>query len=102
MAGLNRRPTRPGTILAEYYLKPRGISVTRFADATGVSRKHVSNIVNGRAAITPRTAVRFARVLDTTPEFWLNLQNAIDLHDASRKHAAWKPKAMHPASFKAA
>jgi antitoxin HigA-1 len=99
MVHSNRRPTVPGTILAKYYLEPRGLSVTQFALATGVSRKHVSNIANAKAAITPAIAVRFARVLDTTPEFWINLQHAVDLFDAQRKLRSWRPKEVHPAAL---
>ena len=75
----------PGKLLHEYYLKPRGLTIAGFARATKLSRKHVSNIVHGRAAISPDTAVRFATVLDTTPRFWLNLQNAVDIHDARKR-----------------
>ena len=80
-----RRPRMPGKLLREYYLVPRGLTVAGFARATKLSRKHVSNIVHGRAAISPDTAVRFATVLDTTPQFWLNLQNAVDIHDARKR-----------------
>src|SRR5438445_12655625 len=89
-----RRPTSPGAILREFYLEPRHISVTAFAEAIGLSRKHVSSIVNGSAAITPETAERFARVLGTTARFWLNLQIALDLYDAELKLGSWKPKAL--------
>lgn len=93
----NRRPTSPGTILKTYYMAPRELTVTHLSKVTGLSRKHVSNIVNGKAAISPDTAMRFAMVLDTTPDFWLNLQNAVDLYDVQRKLAAWKPLEIHPA-----
>ena len=95
----NRRPTSPGTILRTYYMEPRKLTVTHLSKVTSLSRKHVSNIVNGKAAISPDTAMRFAMVLDTTPEFWLNLQNAADLYDAQRKLAAWKPPEIHPAGI---
>ncbi len=90
-----RRPTPPGEILREFYLQPRGLSVSRFARAADLTRKHVSNIVNGRASITSETAVRFAEVLKTTPQFWLNLQNAVDLFDARRKLGTWRPAETH-------
>lgn len=77
-----RRPREPGYLLAEYYLKPKGISQTALAEATGLTRKHISSIVHGRAAITPETAVRLGDVLGTSPEFWLNLQTAVALWDA--------------------
>lgn len=80
-----RRPRDPGYLLANYYLTPRDITVTRFAQATGLTRKHVSNIIHGHAAITPETAMRFSLVLGTSPEFWLNLQNAVDLFDARQR-----------------
>ena len=94
----NRQPTAPGVILKKYYLEPRRLSIAGFAVATGISRKHVSNIVNGKASISPDTAYRFSVVLETTAEFWLNLQNAVDLYDAGRKFARWRPAEIHPAA----
>src|SRR3989338_6581379 len=91
-----RRPTHPGVILRKYYLEPRGISVSAFARAAGLTRKHISYIVNRRAGVTAETAVRFAGVLKTSSEYWLNLQTAYDLYRAvqalgkSRKRSAHK------------
>ena len=79
-----RRPTPPGELLAELYLKPRRVSISKFAEAAGVSRKHMSAIIHGRAAITADLATRIATVLGTTAQLWLNLQNAVDLYDAGR------------------
>jgi addiction module HigA family antidote len=70
--------------LAELYLKPRRISITDFAAAVGLSRKHVSDIVHGRAGITADTAVRFAQVFGTSAELWLGLQSDVDLYDAAK------------------
>ena len=53
-------PAHPGEILREMYLKPLGVTVTQAAAALGVTRKHVSAIVNGRAAVTPDMALRLA------------------------------------------
>lgn len=78
-----RRPRLPGEILAELYLAPHEISIAKFAEACGVTRKHMSAIVNGRAAITAEMATRIAAALGTTPQYWLNLQNAVDFHDAA-------------------
>src|SRR5215472_9132096 len=83
-----RRPSPPGEILAERYLEPRRISVTRFAVACGIRRKHMGAIVHGRSGLRADMAVRIAAALGTTPEYWLNLQNAIDLYDAQQRHAA--------------
>jgi addiction module HigA family antidote len=82
-----RRPTLPGQILVELYLEPRRVSIAKFAEAVGVSRKQMSAIVNGRASITADTATRNAAVLGTTARYWLNLQNAVDLYDAEQRLA---------------
>ena len=82
-----RRPTLPGEILVELYLAPYDISIAKFAEAVGVSRKHMSAIVNGRASITAETAMKMAAVLGTTAQYWLNLQNAVDLYDAEQRMA---------------
>ena len=91
-----RRPTLPGEILAELYLTPHHISIAKFAEAAGVTRKHMSAVVNGRASITAETATRIATALGTTAQYWLNLQNAVDLYDASvrLKEAPKRPKRM--------
>jgi len=83
-----RRPTLPGELLVELYLAPHDdISIAKFAEAVGLSCKHMSAIVNGRASITAETAARMAAVLGTTAQFWLNLQNAVDLYDAEQRLA---------------
>jgi antitoxin HigA-1 len=82
-----RRPTLPGEILLELYLAPHDVSIAKFAEAVGVSRKHMSAIVNGRTSITAETAARMAAVLGTTAQYWLNLQNAVDLYDAEQRLA---------------
>jgi len=83
-----RAPTHPGSILASHYLEPLSLTRTDLADLLGVSRKTVSQIVNGRCAITPAIALRLSRVLGTTPQLWLNLQNNYDLWHAG-KSANW-------------
>ena len=102
MMKVNRRPTHPGIILRNHYLQPRSVSVAELARATGLSRKHISAIVNGNTAITPESAVRIAKVLGTTPELWLNLQNAVTLHDVCKKLRNWRPAAVHSAIAAAA
>ncbi|MCZ6812558.1 MAG: HigA family addiction module antitoxin [Alphaproteobacteria bacterium] len=97
----NRKPTAPGLILRSYYLDPRNLSINRFSKAAGLTRKHVSNIVNGHAGITSDTAYRFSQVLGTTPQFWLNLQNAIDLYETSQRLSSWRPAEVHPSEVAA-
>jgi len=90
---ITRRPTPPGQILAEGFLKPHGITVTALAEATGLSRKHLSGIIHGHAGITADTAVRLAAVLGTAPETWLTLQNKLDVWDSRQAlaHGTAKP-----------
>jgi len=84
-------PAHPGEILRELYLKPLGVTVTQAAEALGVTRKHVSAIVNGRAPVTPDMAVRLAAVFATEPELWVNMQAQYDLWTV-RKQARPKVK----------
>ena len=95
MAALRRcrRPTMPGAILKAHYMEPRRISVTAMAGALGLSRKHVSQIVNGHKRLDPTTAARLAIVLGTKPRFWMNLQAAVDEWDALMEIADWTPGA---------
>lgn len=92
-----RRPTSPGEILREHYLKPRSLSVADLARAVDHSYKHISQVVNGKTAIEAKLAWKLATVLGTTPEFWLSLQNAVDLWDAHQLLADWEPEATYPA-----
>ncbi|MCS6903229.1 MAG: HigA family addiction module antitoxin [Candidatus Bipolaricaulota bacterium] len=87
-----RIPTSPGVILRELYLAPRGISVTDFAKAVGCSRKHMSQIIHGKARIEASLAMRIGAVLGTSAELWLNLQNKLDLYQAERELKKWKPQ----------
>ena len=73
---------------------PLGVTVTKVADALGVTRKHVSAIVNRRAPITPDMAVRLAGVFGTEPEIWVNLQAQYDLW-LVRQQAKPKVKPLH-------
>ena len=77
-------PPHPGEVLRELCLKPLGLTVTRAAAALGVSRKTLSNILNGRAGISPEMAVRLSLAFSTTAESWLNQQVQYDLWHAER------------------
>jgi addiction module HigA family antidote len=91
-------PITPGEILRTEFLEPMGISVYALAKAIKVTRSRVNDIVLGRRAISADTALRLARYLGTTPEFWVNLQSAYDLATAKatladRVNAEVKPRA---------
>ena len=77
---INRmRPVHPGEILREDYLIPLGMSVNALACRLSVPTTRIHEIVKERRGITADTAARLARFFGTTPEVWLNLQNAYDL-----------------------
>lgn len=72
-------PPHPGEVLKEFCLDPLGLSVTRVAEALGVSRKTLSAILNGRAGISPEMALRLSKAFGTSAESWLNQQMHYDL-----------------------
>lgn len=84
-----RKPSLPGDILRELYLEPLGLTIAAFAERIGVSRKTVSAIVNGRAPVSVDMALRLSRAFDTTPNLWLNLQQAVDIWEARQKQGNW-------------
>jgi addiction module HigA family antidote len=72
-------PPHPGEVLKALCLEPLNLSVTRAAEALGVSGKTLSAILNGRAGISPEMALRLSKAIGTTPESWLNQQMHYDL-----------------------
>ena len=82
----NRRPTHPGEILREDILPAAGITQGELANRIGVSRRTVNEIVNERRPVTIDLAHRLSRLFSTTPEFWLKLQQAVDLWDELETH----------------
>ena len=89
-----RIPTHPGGILKRHYLEPLSLTVSDVACFLGVSRKTLSKIINGRGPITSEMALRLSRAFKTTPELWLNLQQAYDLWYISHHSNRWKR--IHP------
>src|SRR5262245_35847800 len=78
-------PAHPGEILVDLYMDEIGLSITKAADGLGVSRKHLSAIVNGRAPITLDMAVRLAAAFETAPDVWINLQAQYDIWQARQQ-----------------
>jgi addiction module HigA family antidote len=72
-------PIHPGEVLLEEYLKPLGISQNKLALAMRVSPQRINEIINEKRSITAETAIRLAKAIGTTPEFWLSLQDGYDL-----------------------
>jgi antitoxin HigA-1 len=80
---MKRRPTHPGEMLREDFLTDYGLSVSALAEAIGVSRQSVNELLRERRSLSPEMALRLSRLFGNTPEFWLNAQRAIDLWDAA-------------------
>jgi len=89
-------PVHPGEILREDVLKPLGMSVNKLALSLAVPATRMAEIVNGRRAITPDTALRLARFLGTTPEFWVRLQSRYELELAKDKFSATIERTVRP------
>jgi antitoxin HigA-1 len=85
-------PPHPGEIVRELCLEPLGLSVSDAAKALHVSRKTLSEILNGRAGISPEMAIRLAIAFNTTPESWLAQQAQYDLWRANKKRKALEKK----------
>lgn len=83
-SGRRLPPVHPGEILRAEFLIPLEISVDRLAQAIKVSQPRLNDIVLGHRSVTTETALRLGCYLDTTPEFWINLQTRYDLDVAER------------------
>lgn len=79
MKAKKRKPLHPGIILEEHYLKPLNLNLQVLADHLGIARNTLFKIRTGRGNITPAIALSLAIAFDTTPQFWLNLQQKYDL-----------------------
>ncbi len=85
MIEMKRKPTSPGEILSEEFLKPMGLTQKQFADHLGCDVKVINRIVNEKTSVTAEMAIKIGAALNTSPDFWINAQRAIDLFDASKK-----------------
>ena len=72
----------PGEVLLEEFLKPMGISQNALARAIGVPPRRINEIVLGKRAVSADTALRLARALGTSEQFWMGLQADYDLEEA--------------------
>jgi len=78
-------PPHPGEIIRNDCLAPLGLTITRAAKGLGVSRKHLSALVNGRAGISPNMAIRLSKAFGGSPESWLRQQMQYDLRQAEKE-----------------
>jgi addiction module HigA family antidote len=86
-----RKPTHPGEILDELYIKPLQLNLQKLADRLGIARNTLFKIRAGKANITPSIALSLAEAFDTTPQLWLNLQQKYDLWIEEHEHVRVEP-----------
>ncbi|UKB79563.1 HigA family addiction module antitoxin [Chryseobacterium sp. MEBOG07] len=77
--------THPGEILLNQIVKANNLTVDKAAKHLGITRPTLSNIVNGKSAITPIMAIRISKVFGGNPAFWIRLQSAFDLRKAEQE-----------------
>ena len=82
-----KKPPHPGRIVRDELLEPFGLTVGQAAEALGVSRPHLSNLLNEKGGITPEMAIRLSKALGNDADFWLRLQRQYDLAQAMKSAA---------------
>jgi len=78
------RPTHPGEMLREDFLPDYGLTISGLAEALGVSRQTINELLRKRRAVSPEMALRLSRLFGNSAEFWLDAQRAVDLWDAAQ------------------
>ena len=75
----------PGQILLEEFMIPFEITQNHLAKEIGVSARRINEIVHGKRSITADTALRFAEFFETSPQFWMGLQDDYELEEAQNR-----------------
>jgi len=88
----------PGEVLLKEFLQPLELSQNRLARDLGVPPRRINEIVLGKRAVTPDTALRLARYFSVSERFWLGLQLDYDLEEAQRRLAARVKREVKPRS----
>ena len=85
MFTIQRKPTTPGEILKEEFLKPLDLTQNQLAKHIGCDVKVINRIVNNKTSVTAEMAIKLASTFGTSPQFWLNAQQAVDIYQATAK-----------------
>lgn len=93
-----KNPPRPGRIVRQECVKALGLTVTAAADGLGVTRKALSELVNGKSGVSPEMALRLAKTFGSSAEVWLGLQMDYDLAAVRRKSGRIKVRKLAPAA----
>jgi addiction module HigA family antidote len=86
-----RQPAHPGEILDGHYIKPLRLNLSKLADRLSISRNTLFKIRKGVASISVQIALSLAEAFETTPQFWLNLQQNYDLWVEAQEHERIRP-----------
>lgn len=79
---VSREPIHPGEFLREDYMPELGLSVAELAKRLGVTRQTINEIVREKRSLSPDMCLRLGRLFGTTPQFWMNMQNKVDIWNA--------------------
>ena len=79
------KPSHPGEMLREDFMPDYGLTVASLAEALGVSRQTMNEILRERRSISPAMALMLSRLFGNSPEFWLNAQRALDLWEEKKR-----------------
>ena len=91
-------PPHPGRIVRQECIDALGLTVTAAAKGLGVTRKALSELVNGKSGISPEMAVRLSKAFGSSPELWLGLQMDYDLAQLQTKAGKIKVEKFAPAA----
>ena len=91
-------PPHPGEIVREECLKPLGLSVTAAAEGLGITRKALSELLNGHSGVSPEMAIRLAKAFGSSAETWLRLQMQYDLWQAEQRAETIQVERLAPAT----
>jgi len=87
-------PVHPGEVIRELCIEPLGLTITEAAKALGVTRKTLSELLNGHSRISPEMAIRLSIAFKTSAESWINQQAKYDLWLAEKHRGKLKVKCL--------
>ena len=87
-----KNPPHPGEHIRHDCIEPLGLSITAAAEALGVARQTLNNVINGKSGISPEMAIRLSKAFGGSPDVWLAMQMAYDLAQAQKNAKRIKVK----------
>lgn len=93
-----KKPPHPGRIIRQECIDPLNLTVIAAAEGLGVTRKTLSELINGKAGISPEMAIRLSKAFGGSAELWLGLQMDYDLAQAAKKAGKIKVRKLAPAA----